>query len=388
PFPDPVAEVRVARKDGEWLINPTFEQMEGVDVDLMVAATSDSINMVEGEMDEVGEEVMLEALKYAHEVIRTLNAAQAELRAEVGKTTREYDVLEFDEELYNKIKEHVSAAIEVVARGAMDKDERSAAISEAKTACKEALEEEYAEAEYFDARFNQYFKKIQKGIVRHITVTEKQRLDGRALDEIRPIWAKTSYMPRTHGSAIFTRGETQALCDVTMGTKFDEQTIDTATFKGSKKFMLQYVFPGFSTGEVRFNRGPGRREVGHGNLAERSLKKMVPTDTPYTIRVVSQILESNGSSSMASVCGGCLALMDAGVKIKRPVSGIAMGLITTDDGFAILSDILGDEDHLGDMDFKVAGTSSGITALQMDIKIEGITEEIMDIALAQRSPRS
>ncbi len=383
PFPDAVAEVRVARKDGEWLINPSFEQMEGVDVDLMVAATTDSINMVEGEMNEVSEEVMLEAIKYAHEVIRTLNAAQDELRAAVGKETREYDVLTFDEELYNKIKEHVSPAIEKVARGALGKDERSAMTSEAKSACYEALQEEYAEAEYFDARFAQYFKKIQKGIVRNITVTEKQRLDGRALDEVRPIWAKTSYMPRTHGSAVFTRGETQALCDVTMGTKFDQQTIDTATFKGSKKFMLQYVFPGFSTGEVRFNRGPGRREIGHGNLAERALKKMVPEEIPYTIRVVSQILESNGSSSMASVCGGCLALMDAGVAIKRPVSGIAMGLITTDDGFAVLSDILGDEDFLGDMDFKVTGTTEGLTACQMDIKIRGLSYEIIEQALSQ-----
>ncbi|MEL7531992.1 MAG: polyribonucleotide nucleotidyltransferase [Bacteroidota bacterium] len=383
PFPDAVAEVRIARKDGEWLVNPTFEQMEGVDVDLMVAATTDSINMVEGEMNEVSEEVMLEAIKYAHEVIRTMTAVQDELRAAVGKETREYDTLTFDEELYNKIKEHVSPAIEKVARGALGKDERSAMTSEAKSSCYEALKEEYAETEYFDARFAQYFKKIQKGIVRNITVTEKQRLDGRALDEVRPIWAKTSYMPRTHGSAVFTRGETQALCDVTMGTKFDQQTIDTATFKGSKKFMLQYVFPGFSTGEVRFNRGPGRREVGHGNLAERALKKMVPEEIPYTIRVVSQILESNGSSSMASVCGGCLALMDAGVAIKRPVSGIAMGLITTDDGFAVLSDILGDEDFLGDMDFKVTGTTEGLTACQMDIKIRGLSYEIIEQALSQ-----
>ncbi|MFK7921570.1 MAG: polyribonucleotide nucleotidyltransferase [Bacteroidia bacterium] len=383
PFPDPVAELRIARKDGEWLINPSFEQMEGVDLDLMVAATSDSINMVEGEMNEVSEEVMLEAVKYAHEVIRTMTEAQAELRAAVGKETREYDTLTYDEELYNKIKEHVSPTIDKVARGAMGKDERAALTSEAKKACYEALKEEYAEMDHFDARFAKYFKKIQKGIVRNVTVTEKQRLDGRALDEIRPIWAKTSYMPRTHGSAVFTRGETQALCDVTMGNKFDQQTIDTATFRGSKKFMLQYVFPGFSTGEVRFNRGPGRREVGHGNLAERALKKMIPADTPYTVRVVSQILESNGSSSMASGCGGCLALMDAGVAIKRPVSGIAMGLITSDDGFAVLSDILGDEDFLGDMDFKVTGTTEGLTACQMDIKIRGLSYEIIEQALSQ-----
>ena len=252
-----------------------------------------------------------------------------------------------------------------------------------KTRYSKMLTEKYEEMEYFDARVNQYFKKIQKKIVRDVVVKERLRLDGRNLDEVRPIWSEVGLLPRSHGSAVFTRGETQALCTTTLGTKFDEQTIDTATFQGSKRFMLQYVFPGFSTGEVKFNRGPARREIGHGNLAERSLKLVVPEDTEYTLRVVSHILESNGSSSMASVCGGCLSLMDAGVKITRPVSGIAMGLITTDDGFAVLSDILGDEDFLGDMDFKVAGTSEGLTACQMDIKIRGLSYEIIEQALAQ-----
>ena len=383
PFPDPVAEVRIARKNGEYLINPTFADMEGCDLDLMVAATDDSINMVEGEMEEVSEEVMLEALKVAHQAIRELNKAQHELRAEAGKPTREYDTLPFDETLYNQIKERVSAGIEEIARGGMGKEDRSEKTKAIKDACVEELQEQYEEDEYFDAKMGQYFKSIQKEIVRRITVTEKQRLDGRKLDEIRDIWCQVGMLPRSHGSSVFTRGETQALCTATLGTKFDEQTIDTVTYQGVKRFMLQYTFPGFSTGEVKPNRAPGRREVGHGNLAERALKIMVPTDSDYTIRVASHILESNGSSSMASVCGGCLALMDAGVEIKRPVSGIAMGLITTEEGFAVLSDILGDEDFLGDMDFKVAGTTEGLTACQMDIKIRGLSYEIIEQALEQ-----
>ncbi len=383
PFPDPVCEVRVARKDGEFLINPSFEDMEGCDLDLMVAATDDSINMVEGEMHEVSEETMLEALKFAHQAIRTLNQAQHELKAEAGKPTREYDTLPFDENLYNQLKELVSAGIEEVARGGFGKEVRSERTSEIKEAALESLKEQYDEDEYFGAKFSQYFKKIQKGIVRSITVTEQRRLDGRALDEVRDIWSQVGTLPRSHGSSVFTRGETQALCTATLGTKFDEQTIDTVTYRGTKRFMLQYTFPGFSTGEVRPNRAPGRREVGHGNLAERALKIVVDKDSDYVIRVASHILESNGSSSMASVCGGCLALMDAGIPIKRPVSGIAMGLITTDEGFAVLSDILGDEDFLGDMDFKVAGTTQGLTACQMDIKIRGLSYEIIEQALEQ-----
>ncbi|MEO1449952.1 MAG: polyribonucleotide nucleotidyltransferase, partial [Bacteroidota bacterium] len=243
--------------------------------------------------------------------------------------------------------------------------------------------EKYAEAEHFDARVGQYFKKIQKKIVRSIVVKDRLRLDGRGLEDIRDIWCRVGMLPRSHGSSVFTRGETQALCTVTLGTKFDEQTIDTVTYKGSKRFMLQYSFPGFSTGEVKMNRGPARREVGHGNLAERAIKPMIAEDSDYTLRISSHILESNGSSSMASVCGGTLALMDAGVQMKRPVSGIAMGLITTEDGFAVLSDILGDEDFLGDMDFKVTGTTEGLTACQMDIKIRGLSYEIIEQALAQ-----
>ena len=383
PFPDPVAEVRVARIDGEFVINPSFEQMPQCDLDLMVAATSDSINMVEGEMKEVSEEDMLAALKFAHETIIQLNKLQEELREAVGKTPREYDTLEFDQALYDEIAAIVTDGFNEIAHGSMGKEERSENIRALKDKVYEELGEKYEEMEYFDARVGQYFKKIQKKIVRDVIVNERLRLDGRALDEVRGIWSEVGLLPRSHGSAVFTRGETQALCTTTLGTKFDEQTIDTATFQGSKKFMLQYVFPGFSTGEVKFNRGPARREIGHGNLAERSLKLVVPEDTDYTLRVVSHILESNGSSSMASVCGGCLSLMDAGVKITRPVSGIAMGLITTDDGFAVLSDILGDEDFLGDMDFKVAGTSEGLTACQMDIKIRGLSYDIIEQALAQ-----
>jgi len=384
PFPDPVAEVRVVRKDGEFIINPPRSIMAECDLDLMVAATSDSINMVEGEMKEVSEEVMLEALKVAHEAIRIVNKLQEELRAEAGKETREYDVLTENMDLYNEIKEQASETVGKIARGAMSKEERGTILSDLKKEIKENVTEKYGEEEYFEARFNQYFKKIQKKIVRDVVVNETMRLDGRKLDEIRPIWGKVSYLPRTHGSAVFTRGETQALCNVTLGTKLDEQTIDTVTYRGSKRFMLQYTFPGYSTGEVKFNRGPARREVGHGNLAERALKIMVPDDLEYTVRVVANILESNGSSSMASVCGGCMALMDAGINIIRPVSGIAMGLITNDDGgFAVLSDILGDEDFLGDMDFKVTGTTEGLTACQMDIKIRGLSYEIIEKALQQ-----
>ena len=385
PFNEPVTEVRVARKDGEFLINPPFEVTAECDLDLMVSATDDSINMVEGEMKEVSEEIMLEALKFAHDHIRTLNGLQKELVSVAGKPTREYEKLEFSQELYDAIYEKVSATIKEVSHGALDKSARSTQVSEAKSAAKEELKEKFGEEdEYFDVKFNEYFKKIQKKIVREMIVKDRKRLDGRTLDEVREIWGTVGFLPRAHGSAVFTRGETQAMCTVTLGTQLDEQTIDTATVKGSKAFMLQYNFPGFSTGEVRPNRGPGRREIGHGNLAERSLKGMIPDEVDYTIRVVSNILESNGSSSMASVCGGTMALMNAGIGIKRPVSGIAMGLITEEDGnFAVLSDILGDEDFLGDMDFKVAGTEAGLTACQMDIKIRGLSYEIIEQALNQ-----
>jgi polyribonucleotide nucleotidyltransferase len=384
PFTEAVSEARVARHQGEYVINPSFEMMEHCDLDLMVAATTESINMVEGEMQEVSEEDLLEALKFGHESIKILNQLQRDLQAEAGKEVRDYEKLEPNEAFFNEVDQMSASRMEEIFRGSHSKEERSDFFRELKDTVKEAMAEKYGEGdEFFDVRFNGYFKSVQKRVVRTIMVKERIRLDGRQLDEIRPIHVLPSILPRNHGSAVFTRGETQALCTATLGTKFDEQTIDTATFRGSKKFMLQYTFPGFSTGEVKPNRTPSRREVGHGNLAERALKPVLPDDSAYTLRISSHVLESNGSSSMASVCGGCLALMDAGIPIKRPVSGIAMGLITTEDGFAVLSDILGDEDFLGDMDFKVAGTEKGLTACQMDIKIKGLSYEIIEQALEQ-----
>lgn len=386
PFPDPVTEVRIARKDGSFIINPTYADMEACDMDLMVAATDDSINMVEGEMKEISEEVMLDALKQAHQIIRLFNGLQNELRAAVGKVTRDYDKLERNEELYGIIQARTVPVFEEVARSAMGKADRNDRFKALKKTLKQELKEQFGgeKDEYYEVRFNEYYKSIEENTIRGIVLNENLRLDGRKLDEVRPISCLVSFLPRTHGSAIFTRGETQAMCTATLGTKMDEQTVDTATFQGSKRFMLQYNFPGFSTGEVKPNRAPARREIGHGNLAERALKPMVPTDIPYTIRVVSNILESNGSTSMASVCGGTLALMDAGIQLIRPVSGIAMGLISGENGkFAVLSDILGDEDFLGDMDFKVTGTEMGLTACQMDIKIRGLSYEIIETALQQ-----
>ncbi len=383
PFVDAVSEVRVTRKDGKFYINPPYSQMKGCDLDLMVAATNDSIVMVEGEMNEVSEAVMMEALKLAHEAIRPLNKLQEEMKAALGIVTREYDKLPENKELEAEIKALVAEEMYEVARGKMSKQDRSAKVGKAYDSAKAILKEKYTDLQYFGTYFSQYFKHIQSDIMREVIVKESIRLDGRKTTEVRTIYSEVSFLPRSHGSAVFTRGETQSLCVVTLGTKLDQQTIDTPTFVGSKDFMLQYNFPGFSTGEVKPNRAPARREIGHGNLAERSLKLMIP-ESPYTIRVESNILESNGSSSMASVCGGTLALMDAGIQIKRPVSGIAMGLITMEDGsFAVLSDILGDEDHLGDMDFKTAGTEKGLTACQMDIKIRGLSYEIIETALAQ-----
>lgn len=383
PFVDAVSEVRVTRKEGKFYINPPYSQMNGCDLDLMVAATNDSIVMVEGEMNEVSEAVMMEALKLAHEAIRPLNKLQEEMRAALGIVTREYDKLPENKELEAEIKALVAEEMYEVARGKMSKQDRSAKVGKAYDSAKAILKEKYPDLQYFGTYFSQYFKHIQSDIMREVVVKEATRLDGRKTTEVRTIYSEVSFLPRSHGSAVFTRGETQSLCVVTLGTKLDQQTIDTPTFVGSKDFMLQYNFPGFSTGEVKPNRAPARREIGHGNLAERSLKLMIP-ESPYTIRVESNILESNGSSSMASVCGGTLALMDAGIQIKRPVSGIAMGLITMEDGsFAVLSDILGDEDHLGDMDFKTAGTEKGLTACQMDIKIRGLSYEIIETALAQ-----
>ncbi|RMG26527.1 MAG: polyribonucleotide nucleotidyltransferase [Bacteroidetes bacterium] len=386
PFPDPVSEVRVGRKNGEFIINPSRDDMEACDLDLIVAGTDDSINMVEGEMKEVSEEVMLEALKFAHEYIRMFNGLQRELRQAVGKSPREYDKLEFDEAMYQFIENSVGKEMAEIVHAATSKNERSEGFGKLKERVMEELKEHetFAEDEYLGVKASSYFKEIQKKIVRKMVLEESRRLDGRKLDEVRDIWGRVGYLKRAHGSALFTRGETQSLATVTLGTKLDEQTIDTATYRGTKRFLLHYNFPGFSTGEVKFNRGPGRREIGHGNLAERALKIVVPDDLPYTIRIVSNITESNGSSSMASVCSGTLALMDAGIQITKPVSGIAMGLISGEDGkFAVLSDILGDEDFLGDMDFKVTGTRDGLTACQMDIKIRGLSYEIIQQALEQ-----
>lgn len=383
PFPEPVSEVRVIRKNGSFLINPTIEQMEGCDLDLIVAATMESVVMVEGEMREVSEEVMLESIQAAHKACEVLNKAQLELKAEVAKTTREYPHTLIDAELFDKVKSFSLARLENLASASSDKDGRSQGYQVIQEELIAALTAENPAYEEKLLEIKTYLHDLYKEVVRQSILNSNRRLDGRATDEVRPIWCEVGYLPRAHGSSIFTRGETQSLTSVTLGSKLDEQTIDSVTLVGSKRFMLQYNFPGFSTGEVKPNRAPGRREIGHGNLAERALKMVVPADVEHTVRVVSDILESNGSSSMATVCAGTLALMDAGVPIQRPVSGIAMGLITDGKKFAILSDILGDEDHLGDMDFKVAGTVNGLTACQMDIKIRGLSFEILAKALEQ-----
>ncbi|MBE6267441.1 MAG: polyribonucleotide nucleotidyltransferase [Bacteroidales bacterium] len=385
PFNGPISEVRVARIDGEFVVNPTFAQLENADMDIMVAATYDNIMMVEGEMKEVSENDLLEAMKVAHEAIKVHCKAQMELMEEVGKTVkREYCHEENDEELRTKVHEECYAkAYEIAAAGNRDKHERA----EAFDAIKEEFKAQYTEEELEEkgALIDRYYHDVEKEAMRRCILDEGKRLDGRKTTEIRPIWCEVGYLPGPHGSAIFTRGETQSLTSVTLGTKRDEKIIDDVMTQGTDRFLLHYNFPPFSTGEARPQRGVGRREIGHGNLACRALKNMVPADYPYCVRVVSDILESNGSSSMATVCAGTLALMDAGVKIKKPVSGIAMGLIKNagEDKYAVLSDILGDEDHLGDMDFKVTGTVDGITATQMDIKVDGLSFEILEKALNQ-----
>ncbi|MCA6073231.1 polyribonucleotide nucleotidyltransferase [Fulvivirga sedimenti] len=384
PFNGPISEVRVARVNGEFVINPTMAQKEEADIDMIVAATIDNILMVEGEMLEVSEDDMLEAIKVAHEAIKVQCQIQKELEKEAGKTVkREYNHENNDEALMERMqKELYDKVYAVVQKANPNKAERSESIKKIKEDFVASLGEEH---EYDEFMISQYFKKIQKEAARNLVLDETIRLDGRKMDEIRPIWSEVDYLPMTHGSAVFTRGETQSLTTVTLGTKMDEQLIDGAMYSGSNKFMLHYNFPAFSTGEVRPNRGPGRREVGHGNLAWRALKGQLPKENPYTIRVVSDILESNGSSSMATVCAGSLALMDAGIQISKPVSGIAMGMISDSKTgkYAILSDILGDEDHLGDMDFKVTGTEEGITATQMDIKVDGLSYEVLKKALDQ-----
>lgn len=387
PFNGPISEVRVGKIDGKYVVNPLRSEMENATIDIIVAGSMKDINMVEGEMKEVSEEEMVEAIKVAHEAIKVQCQAQLELAAKVekSKVKREYSHEENDLELKEQIaKACYDKCYAVAKQGNPNKAERKAAFDAIKAEFVATLSEEAAEEKA--ALIGKYFHDVEKDAVRNAVLNERSRLDGRKLDEIRPIWSEVDYLPAAHGSAIFTRGETQSLTTVTLGSKQDEQIIDGAVFEGTNNFLLHYNFPAFSTGEARPNRGTGRREVGHGNLAMRSLKQMLPTgeENPYTIRVVSDILESNGSSSMATVCAGSLALMDAGVKLKKPVSGIAMGLIADNSGkYAVLSDILGDEDHLGDMDFKVTGTKDGICACQMDLKVDGLSYDVLVEALQQ-----
>lgn len=385
PFSGPVSEVRIARIDGEWMINPNFEAAKRADIDLVVAGTAKDILMVEGEMKEVQEAEMIEAIKLAHEAIQTQCKGIEALAAQVPKAAvkRTYSHEQNDAELEKKVRDFCYQRYYDIAMQASAKEERGEAFAKVKEDFMATLPEEGRDA--LKPMLARYFKKTQKEAVRRVVLDHGKRLDGRRTDEIRPIWSEVDMLPGTHGSSIFTRGETQALMTVTLGGKMDEQTVDIAMMKGSENFMLHYNFPSFSTGEVRPIRGPGRREVGHGNLAQRALKHMVPglPENPYTIRLTCDILESNGSSSMATVCSGSLALMDAGVKIKAPVSGIAMGLITDGKNYAVLSDILGDEDFLGDMDFKITGTEKGITATQMDMKVDGLPYEVLAKALDQ-----
>lgn len=384
PFNGPISEVRVARINGEFIINPTFSQLEQADMDIMVGATMDNIMMVEGEMKEVQEAEMLEAIKVAHEAIKVQCQAQIELTEACGKTVkREYCHEVNDEELRKDVHDKCYDKVYAVATSGSGKHERSDAFAAIKEEYKANFtEEELAEKAELIGR---YYHDVEKEAMRRAILDEGKRLDGRKTTEIRPIWSEVDCLPGPHGSAIFTRGETQSLTTVTLGTKSDEKMVDDVLNHGKERFLLHYNFPPFSTGEARPQRGVGRREIGHGNLAHRALKGMIPQDYPYVVRVISDILESNGSSSMATVCAGTLALLDAGVKMKKPVSGIAMGLISENKGqkYAILSDILGDEDHLGDMDFKVTGTKDGITATQMDIKVDGLSYEILENALAQ-----
>jgi len=385
PFNGPISEVRVARVDREFVINPTFKQLEKADIDMMVGATIDNIMMVEGEMNEVSEDEMLEAIKVAHEEIKKQCQAQIELTEMTGKTVkRTYNHEENDEDLRKQVWDKCyKRAYDIATSQNPNKHERIEAFEAVMSEFLESIPEE--EREEKTPLVSRYYHDVEKEAMRRSILDEGKRLDGRATTEVRPIWSEVDFIPGPHGSALFTRGETQSLTTVTLGTKLDEKIVDDVLVHGTDRFLLHYNFPPFSTGEARPQRGTGRREIGHGNLAHRALKRMIPQGYPYVIRVVSDILESNGSSSMATVCAGTLALMDAGVKIKKPVSGIAMGLISENKGqnYAILSDILGDEDHLGDMDFKVCGTKDGITATQMDIKVDGLSYEVLEKALAQ-----
>ena len=387
PFHGPISEVRVARINGKFIINPGRSELTNADIDMIVGATYDNILMVEGELNEASEEDMIEAIRIAHNEIKTQCKAQMELAEQLQIKKREYCHEKNDETIKQALHDFAFQKIyHVLEQGITDKHERSnqleAILEEFITTLPEETREEYT------PMVKRYYKNLEKEVVREYYLSKNIRLDGRQMNQIRPIWCEVDYLPMAHGSAIFTRGETQSLTTVTLGTKLDEQMIDGAVIQGYERFILHYNFPPYSTGEARPYRGVGRREVGHGNLAHRALKRMIPTEpdiNPYTIRVVSDILESNGSSSMATVCAGTLALMDAGIKIKKPVSGIAMGMISDEKTgrFVILSDILGDEDHLGDMDFKVCGTKDGITATQMDIKVNGLSYEVLAKALAQ-----
>ena len=385
PFEGPISEVRVAKIDGELVINPSYEQGENATIDLMVGGTEDSVTMVEGQMQEVSEEEMIEAIEFAHQAIQKQIEVQKKLAAQIAKALpkRDYPKADEDEALYNQIEKAVYDKLYAIAKEGTGKHERSEKFATVKEELLETFSEE--ELEEKEKMIGEYFHKVMKKAVRDLILNEGLRLDGRKTDEIRPIWTEADYLPSVHGSAVFTRGETQALATVTLGTSREVNMIDGATLQGEESFYLHYNFPPFSTGEARPLRGTSRREIGHGHLAQRALEPMVPEDSPYTIRVVSDILESNGSSSMATVCAGSMALMDAGIQMKKPVSGIAMGLIYDEEtkNYAVLSDILGDEDHLGDMDFKVTGTKDGITACQMDIKIKDLKREILEKALHQ-----
>ncbi len=385
PFEYPISEVRVARIDGEFVINPSRANLERADMDMMVGASAESVMMVEGEFDECSEAEMADAIKFAHEAIKVQCAAQVSLAKKAGRVleTREYNMAATCEDTAKKVNDFAYDKCYAVAKLGTSKKERSLKFSEIKDETKALFTEE--ELEEKGKLVSKYFNKSQKEAIRNLTMDEGIRLDGRKTTEIRDIWCEVDYLPSTHGSALFTRGETQALATVTLGGSRDANKIDLPTFEGEEKFYLHYNFPPFCTGEARPLRGTSRREVGHGNLAQRALKGMISEDCPYTVRVVSEVLESNGSSSMATVCAGTMALMDAGVELKKPVSGIAMGLITDVESgkYAVLSDILGDEDHLGDMDFKVTGTADGITACQMDIKVKGLSYEILEKALEQ-----
>lgn len=389
PFAGPISEVRVARVNGKFVVNPKHSEMENADMDFIVAATMDNVMMVEGEANECAEKDLIEAIKIAHDAIKIQCQAQLDLAQKVGDKAlnkRDIVLLPEDADLKAWVTGETEKAIYEVAAGALDKSERKSRFEEIKTALMEKFDEKYGADEEVDEKakmVDRYFGKLKKEVIRNMVLDKGIRLDGRKTTEIRNIWCEVDYLPSAHGSAIFTRGETQSLTSMTLGTKQDEMMIDNALGMRFDRFILHYNFPAYSTGEVKPMRGPGRREVGHANLAGRALRKVLPSEFPYTMRIVSDIMESNGSSSMATVCAGTLAMMDAGVQIKAPVSGIAMGMIAEGSRIAILSDILGDEDALGDMDFKVTGTDNGITAVQMDIKVDGLPYEILENALSQ-----